>query len=263
MRLASARSRRFALLRPRCARLAALTAPSASLVAAIIDGPPRTAPASTRTAIPDLLTTHIGGAIVKLSFAGCSTQPPPHRPVWSTRNRRPQVTVLSLLSTHTPWLLIRATTRPRIMLSRQTALWPRLQRRIRHPTLAHALDTSGAHVLIFSRESGHAATAIRLSVADALGAALSAAQPQRNEYANRHRRSRWVGVSWPNDEDHDGRDGDGTCGPFRRTRTSRWTRSQTITCVLSCACSRGRPHAKRATRKSSDDLNPFTEVEEP
>jgi len=58
---------------------------------------------------------------------------------------------------------------------------------------------------------------MRLSVADALGAALSAAQPQQNEYVNQHRRSTWAGVSWPNDDDRDGRGDDETYGALART----------------------------------------------
>ena len=61
---------------------------------------------------------------------------------------------------------------------------------------------------------------MRLSVADALGAALSAAQPQQNEYVNQHRRSTWAGVSWPNDDEDDMRGGDGKCSAFARTRTT-------------------------------------------
>ena len=88
-------------------------------------------------------------------------------------------------------------------------------------------------------------------------------KPQRNEYANRHRPSRLVGVSWPNDEDHDARAGDEKCGGGVRTQTTRSARARTINRVPSCACSRGRPLAKYSTQKSSDDLNPFTEDEEP
>ena len=100
VRLAPERSRRFALLRPRCARLAALTAPSANLVRQLSTAQVNGDGIKSAHRFTNLLTTRIGGAIVKSSFAGGASQPPPHRPVWSTLNRRPQVTVLSLLSTH-------------------------------------------------------------------------------------------------------------------------------------------------------------------
>lgn len=74
-------------------------------------------------------------------------------------------------------------------------------------------------------------------------------QPQQNEYVNRHRRSTWAGVSWPNDDEHDGRDGDGKRSAFARRRTTRSTRARTITCAFLCASSRVKPPVKCSRRK--------------
>ena len=92
-------------------------------------------------------------------------------------NRRPQGTI-RFLSRFTPWSTARATTRPRIMRSDRTALRPQARAsdsptpcvRARHGT--HARQSRNRHTV----------TALRLSVADALGAALSAAHPQQNEH---------------------------------------------------------------------------------
>ena len=142
---APVRSRRFALLRPRCARLTALTAPSANLMRQLSTAHTDSVLIDTH-GIRNLLTTRIGGAIVKASFAGWASQPPPRRPMRSTRiaGHRSRFVLFSL---HTPWLLIRVTIRPRIMQSAPDCAVSQGHRaRSGHSTLAHALNTSGAHV---------------------------------------------------------------------------------------------------------------------
>ena len=116
VRLASARSRRSALLRPRYARLTALTAPSANLVRQLSTAQVNGDRIKSAHWFTNLLTTRIGSAIVKSSFAGCASQPPPHRPMWNTRivGHRSRFV---LFSRHTPWLLIRVTIRPRNLQS--------------------------------------------------------------------------------------------------------------------------------------------------
>ena len=99
----------------------------------------------------NLLTTRIGGAIVKSSFCRLRIATPSTSPDAEHTNRRPQVTV-RLFSRHTPWLLIRVTIRQRITQSRRMACGPRSQHEIR------PLDD-------FSRESsrchGHAPVSCR------------------------------------------------------------------------------------------------------
>ena len=146
VRLASARSRRFALLRPRCARLAALTAPSANLERQLSTAQVNGDHIKSAHRFTNLLTKRIGSAIFKSFLAGCSSQPPPHRPVWSTRNRRPQVTVLSLLSTHSLVAHSRDHTSADHAIVSGLRCGPRLQRRVRSLDARACTRTSGAHV---------------------------------------------------------------------------------------------------------------------
>jgi hypothetical protein len=253
MKLTSARSRRSALLRPRCARLTALTAPSANLMRQLSTAHASSVLIDTHwirdTGFANLLTPRIGGVIVKASFAGCASQPPPRRQMRSTRiaGHRSRFVLFSL---HTPWSPIRVTIRPRITQSApDCAVVHRSPREIR-PLDAHACTQhEGCARPRSSVVNRHTATATRLSVADALGAALSAAQPQQNEYVNRHRRSTWAGVSWPNDDEQNGRGGEGKGSAFALTRTTKSMRAWTITCALSCAPSRVKPRVKCSRRK--------------
>jgi hypothetical protein len=73
VRFASAPSRRSASLRPRCARLAALTAH------------PRTSRGNYRRPERNHLTTRIGGTIVELSSTAACSAAPPHCPMRSGR----------------------------------------------------------------------------------------------------------------------------------------------------------------------------------
>ena len=68
----------------------------------------------------------------------------------------------------------------------------------------------------------HAATARRLSVVDASGAALSAAHPLQNEQRETGIDVQaWAGVSWPNDDGIGASGGDNIDRTLARTRTTR------------------------------------------
>jgi hypothetical protein len=66
-----------------------------------------------------------------------------------------------------------------------------------------------------------------------IGAALSAAHPQQNSTRNRHRRSTWAGVSWPNDDDIGASGGENIGRTLARTRTTRSLRCVTSHCAPS------------------------------
>jgi hypothetical protein len=55
----------------------------------------------------------------------------------------------------------------------------------------------------------------------------------RTSTRNRHRRSRWAGVSWPNDDGIGASDGENIDHTLARTRTTRSTRSVTGPCAPS------------------------------
>ena len=115
--------------------------------AAIVDGPREQRPHRHARRLANLLTTHIGGAIVKSSFAGCASQPPPRRPMRSTRIAGHRSRFV-LISRHTPLVDHSRDHRSAdhaIVAGLRCGL--RSQREI--PSLdarAHALDTSRAHV---------------------------------------------------------------------------------------------------------------------
>ena len=138
VRFAVARSRRSALLRPRCARLAALTARSANLEGNYRR--PQREPLTTRA------TALLSNSLRRLRPATPFTSPDVE-----PSNRRPQVTI-RFHSRFTSWSPTRATTRPRNRRSKRTALRPQA----RAPDPAALQD-----------RHRHAATARRLSVVDA------------------------------------------------------------------------------------------------
>ncbi len=88
-------------LRPRCARLTALTARAATRSRATIDG---------RT---EVLDDGRRRRYCRIIFAGCSSQPPPHRPMWSTFESAVSGHGSFPTSQATSWLSVRATSRPR------------------------------------------------------------------------------------------------------------------------------------------------------
>jgi len=94
----------------------------------------------------------------RIIFAGCCSQPPLHRPVWSTFE--PAVSDHGSFpnSQLASWLSVRATSRPRIDNRIGLRFGPR-------PSADPTVHDTSNH---------HAATAVRLSEVDASGDALSA-----------------------------------------------------------------------------------------
>jgi hypothetical protein len=88
-------------LRPRFARLTALTARAATRVLATIDGK------------TEVLDDGRRRRYCRIILAGCSSQPPPHRPVWSMFESAVSDHGSFLTSQTTSWLSLRATPRPR------------------------------------------------------------------------------------------------------------------------------------------------------
>ena len=140
------------------------------------------------------LTTVSGGATVGSSSLAATRSPLHIARCGARSNRRSQATVRSPLLNSLPGrLFVRRHVREtddRIGLR----FGPQARRR----------SDRAPHV-----DNRHAATAIRLSVVDASGAALSAPDSPRTN--NGHRRSKWAGVSWPKDDDHE-RDAAGDTG---------------------------------------------------
>ena len=89
-------------LRPRCARLTALTARLASRVSG-----------NYRRPLRKCLTTFGERRYCRIIFAGCSSQPPPHRPMWSTFESAVSGHGSFPTSQTTSWSSVRATSRPR------------------------------------------------------------------------------------------------------------------------------------------------------
>ena len=167
-------------LRPRCARLAALTARAA------------TRSWQLSTARTEVLDDGRRRRYCRIIFAGCSSQPPPHRPMWSTFE--------SAVSDHGSFPLLKPL--PGCLFVR---------RHVRETDNRIGLrfgPRPGADPTVHHTSNHHAATAVRLSEVDASGDALSA--PIHREQ-QRHRRSEWAGVSWPKDDDHE-RDAAGGIG---------------------------------------------------
>ena len=73
----------------------------------------------------------------------------------------------------------------------------------------------------------------RLSVVDASEPHSVLPIHSRTSTRNRHRRSTWAGVSWPNDDGIGASGGDNIGRTFARTGTTRSTRSVTSICALS------------------------------
>ena len=98
---------------------------------------------------------------------------------------------------------------------------------------ASASDQSARSVHNFQNRYRHAATARRLSVVDASEPHSVLPIQSRTSTRNRHRRSTWAGVSWPNDDGIGASGGDNIGRTFARTRTTRSTRGVTSICALS------------------------------
>ena len=119
----------------------------------------------------------------RILFDGCGPQPPSHRPMWSTSNRRPQATIRFSLDS---------------LPGRRFA-----RRHVREANDRNGLRFGlrpGARSVQTSDRHRHAATAVRLSVVDASEPHSVLPIHSRTSTRNRHRRSTWAGVSWPNDD---------------------------------------------------------------
>lgn len=191
----------------------------------------------------NLLTNARPRRYCRILFDGCGPQPPSHRPMWSTRigGLRPRFVSLSIHS----WSPSRATTRPRTKRSGRTALRP--QTRAQDPSL-------------FQNRHRHAATALRLSVVDASEPHSVLPIQSRTSTRNRHRRSTWAGVSWPNDDGIGASGGDNIDRTFARTRTTRSTRSVTSLCALSSERLPVRPRASCSKRNGRATRQRFVEA---
>ena len=163
----------------------------------------------------NLLTTRVNGAIVEFSSTVAARNPLHIARCGALESAASDHDSFPLR--FTPWSPTAATTRPRNKRPNRTALRPQAKRR----------SVSGTS-LKSSRCHGHTPVSRRC-----IGAALSAAHPQQNEHANRHRRSTWAGVSWPNDDDIGARAGENIGRTLARTPTTRSTRSVTSLCALS------------------------------
>jgi hypothetical protein len=146
---------------------------------------------------------------------GCDPQPPSHRPMWSTRigGPRPRFVFLSI------HFLVGD---PRDDTSAKQTIGTDCA-----SPQARATDPS-----TFQNRHRHAATARRLPVVDASAPHSVLPIQCRTSTRNRHRRSTWAGVSWPNNDDIGASGGDNIDRTFARTRTARSTRSVTSLCVL-------------------------------
>jgi hypothetical protein len=124
----------------------------------------------------------------------------------------------SFLSRFTPWPPTRATTRPRSKRSERTALRPRPKRQIR-PDFRFDIVTLPRPFACQSSMQPEPHSVLPIHC--------------RTSTRNRHRRSRWAGVSWPNDDGIGASGGDNIDRTFARTRTTRSMRSVTSLCALS------------------------------
>ena len=206
VRFAFARSRRSALLRPRIRA-------AGGLDRAIREPLER----NYRRPRVNLLTTRGNGAIVEFSSTVANRNPLHIARCGAHESAAPGHG--SFLSRFTPWSPTRATTRPRIMRSDRTALRP--QAKAPDPSRHFRFD-------IVTLPRPH-----RLSVVDASEPHSVLPIHSRTSTRNRHRRSTWAGVSWPNDDDIGASGGDNIGRTLARTRTTRSTRSVTSLCALS------------------------------
>jgi len=190
----------------------------------------------------NLLTTRGDGGIFEFSrrlrFATPFTSPDVKH-----TNRRAQVTIR--FSRFTSWSPTRATTCPRRKQSGRTALRPQTT----------APDPSTLH-----NRHRHAATAHRLSVVDASEPHSVLPIHCRTSTRNRHRRSRWAGVSWPNDDGIGASGGDNIDHTLARRRTTRSTRSVTSRCALSSEHSPVRLRASCSRRNGRATPQRFIEA---
>ena len=214
-----------------CARLAALTARSADLGWQL------------STASREPLDERAATALLSNSLRRLRPATPFTSPDVEHTNRQPQVTIR--FSLFTLWSPTRATTRPRRKQSERTALRPQ----------ASAPDPS-----TLQNRHRHAATALRLSVVDASEPHSVLPIHSRTSTRNRHRRSTWAGVSWPNDDGIGAGGGDNIGRTPARTRTTRSTRGVTSICALSSERLPVRRRASSSRRNGSVTPRRFIEA---
>jgi hypothetical protein len=190
----------------------------------------------------NLLTTRGDGGIFEFSRR-LRVATPFTSPDVKHTNRRAQVTIR--FSRFTSWSPTRATTCPRRKQSGRTALRPQTT----------APDPSTLH-----NRHRHAATAHRLSVVDASEPHSVLPIHCRTSTRNRHRRSRWAGVSWPNDDGIGASGGDNIDHTLARRRTTRSTRSVTSRCALSSEHSPVRLRASCSRRNGRATPQRFIEA---
>jgi len=145
VKLASAPSRRFALLRPRYVRLAALTPSSANLMRQLSTAHPNSLRIDTHATREPLDDAH-RRRYCEVIFCRLRIATPSASPDAEHTNRRPQVTVRSLLSTHSLVAHSRDDTSADHAIAPDLPLTQGHGARSGHSTLAHVLNTSGAHV---------------------------------------------------------------------------------------------------------------------
>ncbi len=203
-----------------CARLAALTARPANLRAQL--------PTASRGPLDDGRQRRYS----RILFDGCNSQPPPHRPMWSIRSAAPGHGFV-FVSGFTPWSATRTTTCPRIARSDRTAFRPQ----------ARAPDPCTLQIDIVTLSRLHACQA---SIRQEPHSVLPI--HSRTRTRNRHRRSTWAGVSWPNDDDIGAGGGENIGRTLARARTAKSTRDVTTICAPSSEYLRVRRRASFSRR---------------
>lgn len=164
----------------------------------------------------------------RIIFAGCCSQPPLHRPVWSLFE--PAVSYHGSFpnSQLASWLSVRATSRPLNRQPNRTALRSQARRR-----------SDRASRVQSSR--WHGGTPVRSRCVG------RCAQRAHHREQQRHRRSEWAGVSWPKDDDHERDAGDVTWLARKPEADDTATERQTIRCERLSARWRDRPHASASS----------------
>jgi hypothetical protein len=189
-----------------CARLAALTVRSANLKSATTDGLAWTS----RGPLDDARQRRYSEVL----FDGCNSQPPSHRPMWSTLIGGPGHDSF-FFSRFTPWSATRTTTCPRIARSDRTAFRPQARRQIRS---YFKLTSSHCH--------GYT-PATRRYVRSRTQCCPSIAERGRETGIDVQH---GAGVSWPNDDDISAGGGENVDRILARTRTGKSTREVTTIC---------------------------------
>jgi hypothetical protein len=193
------------------------------------------------TASRDLLTTRGDGATLELSSPAATRSPLHIGRCGAYESAAPGHDSSSSLDS----LPGRPSARRRVRGSSdriRIALWPKVTAYIRLGAQPHCEGHTPQ-----SRKR-QAATAIRLPAVDASEPHSVLPIQSRTSTRNRHRRSTWAGVSWPNDDDHDGHGDDDICRAFLSTQTDGAMRAPMILSAHSSACSHARPHVSCLSR---------------